>query len=95
MARALTIQLGLFLLLGLGLVACTPRDVSDVAAIFIHDEDDPIVSRAAVQDGVDMWEAAGQVHELAYDHERGHEYVPELLHPRMLGFFEAVCNDSP
>ena len=51
------------------------------------------MSRAAVQDGADMWEDAGQVFELAFDYDRGHEYVPELLHPLMLGFFEGVCND--
>ncbi len=67
----------------------------DAPALFIHDPDDPIVPREAVQDGVDMWEAAGQEVELWFDYPRGHEYAPELMHPRMLEFFGRTCNDRP
>ncbi len=75
-----------------GLWPSTPWE-REVAGIFIHDEDDPVVSRSAVEDGAAMFEGAEQLTERAYNYSRGHERAPEELHPLMFDFFEGVCND--
>ena len=70
----------------------TPWD-AECAGLFIHDEDDPVVPRAAVEDVVAMWEDAGQVTETYFDYPDEHEWVPESLFPTMKTFFDGVCNE--
>ena len=66
---------------------------NECAGLFIHDDDDPIVPRSAIEAVVAEWEAAGQVTETYYDYPNEHEWRPEALFPAMTEFFDGVCND--
>jgi len=68
---------------------------SECAGLFIHDDDDPVVPRAAVQEVVDMWVDAGQVTETYFDYPNQHEWNPQGLFPPMKAFFDTVCNERP
>lgn len=70
----------------------TPWD-SECAGLFIHDDEDPIVPRAAVQDVIDMWIDADQVTETDFEYAYEHAWVPEGLFPPMKAFFDTVCNE--
>ncbi len=65
---------------------------ADCAGLFVHDEDDPIVPRAPVEDGALMFEDAGQHTERAYDYPSGHDWDAEVLGALMADFFGRVCN---
>ena len=55
---------------------------SECAALFVHDEADPVVGRDAVEDGALMFEEAGQRVERAYDYSFGHDWDPAALSER-------------
>jgi predicted esterase len=65
----------------------------EVAGLFIHDEADPIVSRAAIEDAAALYESAGMHVERHYAYDRGHEWVPEALFPPTVEFAERMCNE--
>lgn len=66
----------------------------DCAGIFIHDENDTIVGRAAVEDAASMWEDADQVTERAYDYSAGHAWDYDQMGAIFAEFFPRTCNRS-
>jgi len=71
----------------------TPWD-DDCAGLFIHGEDDTVVSTAAVEDAATMWEDAGQVTERAYDYPSGHAWDSVEMAALMAEFLPRTCNRS-
>lgn len=64
-------------------------------ALLIHDEADPIVSRAAMEDVRDMFLDAGAEVEAAFEYDRGHEWVPEEIHPLIAAWVPGRCLADP
>lgn len=62
-----------------------------VGGLFVHDEADPVVSRAAVQDTVDMFLDAGAAVETFFDYTGGHDWDAASIEPRMAEYFARTC----
>ncbi len=72
----------------------TPWD-DDCAALFVHDEADTVVPRAAVEDGALMFEDAGQQVEREYDYAFGHGWDIPTMNGLMADWFPRTCNSPP
>ncbi len=62
-----------------------------VAGLFIHDANDPVVSRNSVQDSVDAFEDGGAYVETFFDYTGGHDWDAAQVEPRMADFFGRMC----
>jgi hypothetical protein len=67
---------------------------AECAALFVHDEADPVVGREGVEDAALMFEEAGQHVERAYEYDSGHDWNPDELGPLMADFFGRMCNEG-
>jgi poly(3-hydroxybutyrate) depolymerase len=59
--------------------------------LFIHDPADPIVSRQAMEDIVQIWEDAGAPAETAFDYASGHEWNGEEIQPLIDDWVGRTC----
>jgi predicted esterase len=62
-----------------------------VAGLFIHDPDDPVVSRTSVQARVEAFEDGGAHVETFFDYTGGHDWDAAQIEPRMADFFVRMC----
>lgn len=68
-----------------------PEWTRPVPGLFIHDEADPVVSRAQVQASVDAFEDGGAFTETFFDYTGGHDWDAAQVEPRLADFYGRMC----